>query len=30
MRKLTNGIFVAVNGKVGNIIGYHLNGQQVI
>jgi len=30
MGKLTNGIFGAVNGKVGNIIGYNLNGQQVI
>lgn len=30
MGKLTNGIFGGVNGKVGNIIGYNLNGQQVI
>ncbi len=30
MGKLTNGIFGDVNGKIGNIIGYDLNGQHVI
>lgn len=30
MGKLANGILGGVNGKIGNIIGYNLNGQQVI
>lgn len=30
MGKLANGIFGGVNGKVGNLIGYNLNGQQVV